>query len=96
MNKAIEDIPLAGILDFRTYVFFDSGTSLGFTDREESRLLSDAGLGFMFNLNIPDYLGKNRGFAIRYEVPLWLSNPNSESSEFEYRSLIGIGAVISL
>ena len=96
VNKALKNIPLAGLLDFRTYLFFDSGTSLGFTSREESRLLFDAGLGFMLNLNIPDYLGKNRGFAIRYEVPLWLSNPNSGSSEFEYRSLIGIGAVISL
>lgn len=96
VNKALKGIPFAGLLDFRTYLFFDSGTSFGITDREESRLLSDAGLGFMLNLNIPDYLGKSRGFAIRYEIPFWLSNPKDGDSEFQFRSLLGFGAVISL
>jgi len=96
VNKWLESIPFAGLLDFRTHLFFDSGTSLGISDREEDRLLSDAGLGFTLNLNIPDYLGKSRGFAIRYEIPFWLSNPDGDDSEFKFRSLIGIGAIISL
>lgn len=96
LDQAIKKIPvLGGILSLRSYLFFDSGTSLGLTDSEESRLLSDAGLGFMFSLNIPDYLGKPRGIRIRYDLPLWLSNP-AEENNFEYRSVIGIGAVIPL
>jgi len=96
LNQAIKKIPvLGGILSLRSYLFFDSGTSLGLTDLEESRLLSDAGLGFMFSLNIPDYLGKPRGIRIRYDLPLWLSNPGEENN-FKYRSVIGIGAVIPL
>lgn len=96
LDKAISKIPVVGsILKLRSYLFFDTGTSFGFTDIEEDRLLSDAGLGFMFSLNIPDYLGKPRGIRIRYDVPLWLSNPGNEN-HFEYRSVIGIGAVFSL
>ncbi|NGP89103.1 hypothetical protein [Fodinibius halophilus] len=96
LDKAIDDIPVVGsFLDLRSYVFFDSGTSLGVTDLEEDRLLSDAGLGFMFTLNIPDYLGKPRGLMIRYDIPFWVSHPVNEES-FKFRSVLGIGAVISL
>lgn len=96
VNRWLESIPFAGLLNFRTYWFFDTGTSFGVSDREDNRLLADAGPGFMLNLNIPDYLGKSRGFAIRYEIPLWLSHPADGDNPFEFRSLIGIGAVISL
>ena len=96
LDKAISKVPVIGsILKLRSYMFFDSGTSLGLTDLEEGRLLSDAGLGFMFSLNIPDYLGKPRGIRIRYDMPLWLSNPGNEN-HFEFRNVIGIGAVFSL
>ncbi|WP_138429672.1 hypothetical protein [Fodinibius saliphilus] len=96
LDKAIDNISIVGnFLDLRSYAFFDVGTSLGFTDFEEDRLLSDAGLGFMFTLNIPDYLGKPRGLMIRYDIPLWLSNPGIGKS-FKFRSVVGIGAVISL
>lgn len=96
LGRAVDNIPvLGGILSLRSYLFFDSGTSLGATMFEEDRVLSDAGLGFMFSLNIPDYLGKPRGIKIRYDVPLWLSNPGDENN-FKYRNIIGIGTVISL
>lgn len=96
LDNAIGKIPVVGsVLKLRSYLFFDSGTSLGFTDIEEDRLLSDAGLGFMFSLNIPDYLGKPRGIRIRYDLPLWLSNPGDEN-HFQFRNVIGIGAVFSL
>lgn len=96
INRWLKGIPFAGLLDFRTYLFFDAGTSLGISELEEDRVLADAGPGFMLNLNIPDYLGKSRGFAIRYEIPLWLSDPKGDDNPFQFRSLIGIGAIISL
>lgn len=96
LDRAIKKIPvLGGILSLRSYLFFDSGTSFGITDIEEDRVLSDGGLGFMFSLNIPDYLGKPRGIRIRYDIPIWLSHP-AEENNFKYRNVIGIGAVISL
>lgn len=96
LDRAVKKIPVVGeILKLRSYLFFDTGTSLGITMFEEDRVLSDAGLGFMFSLNIPDYLGKPRGIRIRYDVPLWLSHPGGENN-FKYRNIIGIGAVISL
>lgn len=96
LDQAIQNIPVVGgLLTFRSYTFFDSGTSLGIVQREEQRVLSDAGLGFTMALNIPDYLGKPRGLVIRYDLPLWISNP-SDGERLQFRQLIGIGAIISL
>jgi len=96
MGHALKSIPIAGdFIELRSYLFFDAGTSPGITSLEESRTLADAGAGFMLSVNIPDYLGKSRGFKIRYDIPLWLSHPGSENN-FKYRNLIGIGAVIDL
>lgn len=96
LGRAIQKIPvIGGLMNLRSYLFLDSGTSPGITDLEEDRWLSDAGLGFMLSLNIPDYLGNPRGIMIRYDIPLWLSDPADEN-HFEFRNLIGIGAVIAL
>lgn len=96
LDRKIQDIPMIGeFISLRSYLFFDAGTSLGLTAFEEDRVLSDGGLGFLFSINIPDYLGKQRGLSIRYDLPLWLSHPGIENS-FEFRHLIGIGAIISL
>lgn len=96
VDRMLNAIPFAGLFNFRTYLFFDSGTALGVSGDEDPVLHSDAGPGFMLSLNIPDYLGKSRGFALRYEIPLWLSHPAAGEEELQFRHLIGIGAVISL
>src|SRR5699024_4386827 len=96
VGTALKKVPfIGGLLSFNSYIFFDTGTSLGLTNREEKRVLSDFGPGFKLTLNIPDFLGKSRGFAIRYDIPLWVSNPPNGEPEFKYRSLVGIGAVLS-
>lgn len=96
LDRAISDIPVLGkFINLRSYLFFDGGTSAGLTSVEESRILADAGPGFLLSVNIPDYLGKSRGLMIRYDLPLWLSQPGSED-HFKFRNVIGIGAIISL
>jgi len=75
----------------KSYVFIDAGSVF-----EDNPLLVDAGIGLQFSLNIPDFLGKPRGFALRYEIPFWISEPDAGNSNFEFRNLIGFGAVISL
>jgi len=96
IGHALANIPVLGkFVNLKSYLFFDAGTSLGLTRLEEHRSLFDAGPGFTFSINIPDYLGKPRGFRIRYDLPLWVSKPGSEKS-FKFRNVIGIGAVISL
>lgn len=96
LDNAINNIPvIGGLAELRSYLFFDSGTSLGISGLEESRTLSDAGAGFQLLFNIPDYLGKSRGLVLRYDMPLWLSHPGSDNA-FEFRNVIGIGATISL
>ncbi len=89
------DIPYASeFLNFRTYLFFDSGTALGVADNDPDGVFSNAGAGFSLSLNIPDYLGKPRGFVLRYEIPFWLSDPGDEDA-FKFRHLFGFGAVVS-
>jgi hypothetical protein len=93
--KVFNNIPYASeFLNFRSYLFFDAGMSLGVQEGEPDDLFSNAGAGFSLSLNIPDYLGKPRGFVLRYEIPFWLSDPGDEDS-FKLRHLVGLGAVIS-
>lgn len=96
LDHALNNIPVLGkFISLRSYLFFDGGTSLGLTELEESKVLADAGPGFMFTLNIPDFLGKSRGLMIRYDMPLWLSDPGPEN-HFKFRNVVGIGTIISL
>ncbi len=96
LDKAFSKIPVLGeFVSLRSYLFFDAGTSLGLTSYEDDRVLADAGPGFLFSINIPDYLGKPRGIVIRYDLPLWISHAGAENS-FKFRNVIGIGAVIPI
>jgi len=88
-------IPYASeFLSFRSYLFSDTGFSLGLTDFEPESTYSNAGAGFALSMNIPDYHGKSRGFVLRYEIPFWLSEPGTEDA-FKFRSLFGFGAVVT-
>lgn len=96
ISLGFERIPyVSEFLSFRSYLFFDAGRSLEFIDNEPDSIYADAGAGFSLSLNIPDYLGKPRGFVFRYELPFWLSEPAGEDP-FKFRHLISFGAVISL
>lgn len=102
LDEALENISvIGGLVDFRTYLFFDAGTFINTSERfgniqPEGRWMADAGLGFAISVKISDYFGDIRGFTLRYEIPLWLSYPQAGVDNFAYRSVIGIGAVISL
>lgn len=96
INSLFEKIPyVSEFLTFNSYLFYDAGTSFGVTDNEFNGILADAGAGFSLSLNVPDYLGKPRGFVFRYDIPFWLSEPGTEDA-FKYRSLFAFGAIISL
>ena len=84
---------VADFITLRSYLFFDAGSTLG-SNNSSASWIADGGTGFALSLNIPDYLGKPRGFVIRYDIPFWLSDPES-GDPFQFRSLIGFGAVLS-
>ncbi len=101
INKKLDGTIVGDFIELRSYLFGDVGRTF---DKEETITLpmgenpiwiADAGVGLQFSINIPDYLGKDRGVAIRYEIPLWLSEPMGTEKHFKFRNLIGIGAVIS-
>ncbi len=108
INNAFSNNQIVGdLIDFDSYLFFDAGggineafyynvfTSMPVPNIEDTGTIMDAGLGFQFSLNIPDYLGKDRGIFIRYDMPLWVSSPLSNESNFEFRNVIGIGAIFN-
>ncbi len=106
LNSAIKRLKYIGNLtELRSYLFIDAGKGFGF-DADEGTVyegdiisdpgfISDAGLGLQISFNIPDYLGKDRGIFIRYDIPFWLSNPEQNDPNFKYRNLIGVGAIFS-
>ncbi len=95
VGRAFRKIPYAAeFLSFRSYLFYDAGTSLGVVSNETDQIFADAGAGFSLSLNIPDYLGKSRGFVLRYDIPFWLSEPGTGDS-LQFRNVFAFGAVIS-
>ena len=94
IKSLFNSIPyVADFITLRSYLFFDAGSTLG-SSNTSGAWIADGGAGFALSLNIPDYLGKPRGFVIRYDIPFWVSDPDS-GDPFEFRSLIGFGAVLS-
>lgn len=96
IDVLFQKIPYAAdFLTFNSYLFFDTGTRLDSDNSMSDGWISDAGTGFSLALNIPDNLGKPRGFVLRFDMPFWVSEPGLEDS-FKFRYLFGIGGVISL
>src|SRR5699024_11354209 len=51
LDHALNNIPVLGkFISLRSYLFFDGGTSVGLSELEESKVVADAGRGFMFTL----------------------------------------------
>ncbi len=46
----------------------------------------------MLSFNIPDYLGRDRGFFIRYEIPFWVSEVPGDEDNFDIRHVLGVGS----
>ena len=96
IGLVFNDVPFLGeFLSFRSYLFYDAGTPLGITKNEVDETYADAGGGFAVSFNIPDSLGKPRGFVFRFEVPFWLSDPAEGNNSVRFRSLFGLGAIIA-
>lgn len=108
IDKSINKNNLIGdIVTFESYLFIDIGGALNetaITNKisipnvniiDETGLLMDSGLGFQLSVNIPDYLGKDRGIFIRYDIPFWVSSPSNNESNFKYRNVVGIGAIFN-
>lgn len=86
---------ISDFLSLRSYLFFDAGKSLQINSGDSDEIFSDAGTGLALSFNIPNNFGKPRGFVLRYELPLWLSQPQQEEDKFTFRQIVGFGAVIS-
>lgn len=101
LNTLLKRSIVGDFIHLKSYLFQDTGRISGIRIEDDISLgfqqtVADAGIGLQFSINIPDWLGKDRGLALRYEIPLWLSNPVNGEESFKFRNLIGIGAVISL
>lgn len=90
VNNWFSRIPYLGdLLRLESYIFADAGLLKEQSEWQDLKM--DAGAGFMLSLNIPDYLGQDRGFFLRYELPVWLSEVEREKKNIELRHLLGLG-----
>ncbi len=106
-NQIKKNQILRDLVQFESYVFIDAGGGLNESRYsntfrvvpnppiENTGTLYDVGIGFQLSANIPDYLGKDRGIFIRYDIPLWLSSTSNNESNLKYRNVIGIGAIFN-
>jgi len=108
IDKVLNKNEIIGdLVEFQSYLFFDAGGGENEVQKQvpvsaqnegmifETGTITDAGLGFQFSVNIPDYLGKDRGIFIRYDIPFWISAPSNNESNFKLRNVIGIGAIFN-
>lgn len=111
INKRVKKINIIGdLVNLRSYLFFDIGKGTDYSTyvfsfsntvtptegvHNPSKIIANTGTGVQLSVNIPDYLGKDRGVFIRYEVPFWLSDVSDSESNFSFRQLIGFGAIFS-
>ncbi len=97
---------IGDLVKFDSYLFTDVGSlsnsvrnrevlSTSSTEVILDDVVANAGLGFLLDVNIPDWLGNRRGFIIRYEVPFWLSYPLTGEDNFKFRQVVGFGGVIN-
>ncbi|MFO8028287.1 MAG: hypothetical protein R6U28_00325 [Cyclonatronaceae bacterium] len=95
LNNYFARIPYAGdFLKLESYLFADGGYLNNGTEWQDP--IFNAGAGFMLSLNIPDYMGQNRGFFLRYELPVWLSDPDENEDSFRLRHLLGVGILFRM
>ena len=94
IDLLFEQIPILGdFLRLRSYLFTDLLSGSIF-DEDRTENLADAGAGFALSLNIPDQLGRPRGFILRFDLPVWLSEPEEDQNPFKLRGVVSFGAVI--
>jgi len=98
LGYALKKIKVLGdLFKLRSYLFWDTGSALNFSNGPFIRKLNaDAGPGFALSISIPDNTGNMKNIVLRYDIPLWLSNPNINENQFHYRNVIGLSAIINL
>lgn len=97
LTNAISKIEFIGdLLKFKSYVFFDTGSSLDFSGNSFfNKKLSDSGAGFTVSFSFPDNEGGMKKITIRYDIPLWLSSPVNQP-KWKYRDVLALSAIISI
>ncbi|MCC5933267.1 MAG: hypothetical protein JJU35_03405 [Balneolales bacterium] len=94
IDRIFESIPILGdFLRLRSYLFTDVFSGARYSD-DRTENLADAGAGFALSLNIPDQLGRPRGFVLRCDLPVWLSSPEPGEDPLKLRGVVSFGAVI--
>lgn len=100
LNKWLRSFPVIGeFIKFSSYLFSDAGVILIsqenplFDAYDSTFWLMNAGAGFELSLNIPDYLGRKRGFQLRFDLPYWFYDSNKNESQFELRPILGLGSI---
>ena len=102
VNRWVQSSPVIGeFIKFSSYLFNDVGMisirelpSVPPHPSYDSEFwLVNAGLGFELSFNLPDYLGRKRGFQLRLDLPFWFYDSNEEETEFDIKPILGLGSI---
>jgi hypothetical protein len=92
VSLLIQKLPMIGsVLNSRMYLFTDIGKPL----QANTKLLSDAGVGFALGLTIPDMTGQTNALTFRMEVPVWVSDPPGMEPKWKVRPVFGLNSVFT-
>lgn len=96
IGRTLSKIPIAGpFLHLNTYAFADAGYIVYFNAASvRPETIASAGPGIQLRVNIPDYWSADRGFALRWDLPLWISSPAPGTSPFQFRQQLSFDIII--
>lgn len=100
LNRWMQSFSVVGeFIKFSSYLFNDTGIislreNHSPADTNDSTFwLVNTGVGFELSFNAPDYLGRERGFQVRFDIPFWFFDSNNDRSTFELRPILGLGSI---
>lgn len=97
IDNYISSVPIGGYFaHFKTRLFSDAAI-ISYRDNmtaSTNNVVVNAGAGVLFYINIPNYLAEMRGFAIRWDVPFWVSDPIDSENTFKFRQQLSFDLII--
>lgn len=97
LDLYLRKMPIAGVFThFKTRLFADAAL-VDYRDSAviiTNKYIANAGIGILAYFNLPDYLAAERGFAIRWDVPFWVSDPFGTQNNFAFRNQLSFDIII--
>ncbi|MCC5925302.1 MAG: hypothetical protein JJU41_01965 [Bacteroidetes bacterium] len=97
LDLYLRNIPVAGyFVHFKTRLFTDAAI-VKYQENAQiitNNFIANAGAGILLYVNVPDVLARERGFALRWDIPFWLSDPLDSENPIKFRQQLSFDIII--